>query len=200
MAKAIPTILVDGKVYEIKRNRYILCEIEKQQGISVLTEEEQAQIAILEDKYSRVRKLALKLKELEDKYFDTFDDADGEKYNKAKSLYDTMFADAVACEAKAQEAMKKSQKSAIDKMEQIVIFALTVNYYTGEFERTKEEATEIWCKFVDAIGRETAAEWLTYVFQYLTGADEENDDAFFVAARQKAEQSMNMRRGIEGAK
>jgi hypothetical protein len=166
----------------------------------VLTEEEQKSIAILQDKYARLEKLALRLKELEDKYFDTFDNLDGEKYYKAKTIYEEMFEDTVECEAKAQGALRKSQKVAIDRVEQLVIYALTIDYKNGETIRTTEEATEIWCKFVDEIGNDTAVEWLTYVFQYLNGADEENNDTFFVAARKKAEQSMNMRRGIAGAK
>ena len=200
MSRMIPTIYVDGNSYEIKRNRYILCEIDKFRQKSVLTEDEQKSITILQDKYARLEKLARRLKELEDCYYTDFDDEIGAKYEKAKALYNELYADVADYEVKAQPALAKSQKAALDRMEQLVIFALTINSTNGETIRTRTEAEDIWCHFVDEIGRENAAEWLTYAFAYLSGQDEENTDAFFVAAREKSKQAMNLRRGIETAK
>ena len=200
MSRMIPTIFVDGKSYEIRRNRYILCEIDKFRQTAVLTDEEQKSIAILQDKYARLEKLARRLKELEDCYYNDFDDEIGARYEKARALYNELYADAAEYEAKAHPALAKSQKAALDRMEQLVIFALTINSTNGETVRTHAEAEDIWCHFVDDIGRENAAEWLTYAFSYLSGQDEENTDAFFVAAREKSKQAMNLRRGIEGAK
>lgn len=201
MIKTIPTIkLENGAVYEIKRNRHIIVEIEKMQKNKGLTDEDNQNFVILQDKYNRLEAIAKRVKELEEKYFETFSEADGEIYNRARSEYERILADVTAFEIKTDGLNARIQRESINRIEKIVIDALTRDDRGNEI-RTCEEATEIWCTFVDEIGHESAKEWLAYTFNYLSGNDGANDDdPFVVAQREKAHQRANMRRGISRAK
>lgn len=201
MSKLIPTItLENGNRYEIKRNRYILCEIDELSKNSVLTEEENKNYAILQDKYSALERLAKRVKELEDKYFETFEEKDGEVYERAKTLYNKVFAETAEFEAMTNGVVNKAMRATINRTEQLVIKALTLDE-NGDTIRTNEEATDIWCTFVDEIGHQTAQEWLLYAFNYLSGNDGDNDsDPFVENQKAKAQRKANMRKGIAKAK
>ena len=197
MRNIIPTLCFEnGEKYEIKRNRHILVEIEKMRDDTVLTDEENQNYVVLQDKYSRLKKLADRVKELEDKFYETFDEKDGEIYERAKAHYDVMFRETTDFEISTRGVVEKIQRATINKVEALVINALTMNE-KGDTIRTHDEADEIWCSYVDEVGHETAKEWLLYAFNYLSGNDGANDDDPFIAEQKaKAERKANMRKGI----
>jgi hypothetical protein len=201
MHKNIPTIKFEnGEKYEIKRNRHILIEIEKMRGDNVLTDEESQNYVILQDKYSRLEKLAKRVKDLEDKYYETFGEDDGEIYERAKAHYDLMLRETTEFEISTKGVADKIQRATINKVEALVINALTMNEL-GETIRTRDEADSIWCSYVDEVGHETAKEWLLYAFNYLSGNDGANDsDPFIAEQKAKAERKANMRKGIATVK
>ena len=197
MSRIIPTIeLENGSKYEIKRNRYILAEMDKMREESDISPEDNQNYAILQDKYASLKKLAERVKELEDKYFESFSDEAQSIYERAKAHYDKVYADTVAFEASTKGVANKIQRETINKVEELVIRALQLNE-NGDEIRARAEATEIWCTFVDEVGHETAKEWLLYAFNYLSGNDGANDnDPFIKEQKAKAEQKANMRKGI----
>ena len=200
MIKTIPTIkLESGEKFEIKRNRHIIAEIDKMQHDKALSDEDNQNFVILQDKYGRLETISKRVKELEAQYFETFATEDGEIYNRARAEYERVLADVTAFEIKTDGLNARIQRESINRIEAIVINAL-MNDERGNNIRSHEDAEEIWCTFVDEIGHESAKEWLAYTFNYLSGNDGENDDPFVVAQREKINRKANMRRGISKAR
>ena len=201
MEKFVPTIeLENGERYEIHRSRYIIKEIERVQKNSSLTDEDSKNYAILQDKYERLRKLAERVKELEDEYYEEFDSEVGETLERAKVAYEKLFAETAEFEIATKGVANKANRETINKIEQIVITALTFGANGAEI-RDRKSAEEIWCTFVDERGHEATQEWLIYAYNYLSGSDGGNDtDPFVKQARAKQEQKASMRRGISKAK
>ena len=197
MAKLIPTItLENGNSYPIRRTRRILLDVEEMQNNSSLTDEETKAYAMLQDKYARLEKLANRVAELEEKYFESFADEDKEIYDRANQAYNALLEETINFELSTNGLAAKIQKDTLNKVEVIIINALCYNEM-GETIRSRDEATKIWCDFVDEVGKESASEWALYAFNYLTGADEGNDnDPFVNQAKAKKLQKMNMRKGI----
>ena len=196
----VASFFVEGKEFIIVRNRYLQAEFDSitKQG-KTLTEEEETSYALLQDKYLRLEKIAVRVTELEDKYYETFDDADCEIYEKAKAQYDKVYKETVAFELAQNGIAKKVQKVAIDNAEKIVIRALQLDNKGNEI-RSKEEAENIWCTYVDEVGKNVATEWLLYFIQYLTGSDNVEDSPFVAQAKAKAEQKANMKQGLKRIK
>lgn len=196
----VASFFVEGKEFIIVRNRYLQAEFDSitKQG-NTLTEEEETSYALLQDKYLRLEKLAERVNELEDKYYETFDDADCEIYEKAKAQYDKVYKETVAFELAQNGIAKKVQKVAIDNAEKVVIRALQLDNKGNEI-RSKEEAENIWCTYVDEVGKNVATEWLLYFIQYLTGNDNVEDSPFVAQAKAKAEQKANMKQGLKRIK
>lgn len=198
----VATFKVNGKTYEVKRNRYLQAELEeikKQNGDNTLSALEEKNYAILQEKYGTLERLAKKVKELEDKFYESFDENAGELYEKAKAYYDRIFAETAEFEVAQNGIAQKAQKSAIDNAEKLLVFALQKNE-KGETIRTKEEATEIWCDYVDEVGHQNAIEWLIYFTNYVIGNDTVEEDPFVAQAKAKAEQKANMRNGLRMVK
>ena len=180
MANLIPTItLENGNIYPIRRTRKILLDIEELQGRTSLTDEETKAYALLQDKYAKLERLSARVIELEEKYYESFDDADKAIYDRAKAAYDTLLDETITFELSTNGLTAKIQKDTLDKVEIVIINALCYNEM-GETVRTREEATKIWCSFVDEIGKESASEWALYAFNYLTGADGGNENDPFI--------------------
>lgn len=196
----VASFFVEGKEFIIVRNRYLQAEFDSitKQG-NTLTEEEETSYALLQDKYLRLEKLAERVNELEDKYYETFDDADGEIYEKAKAQYDKVYKETVAFELAQNGVAKKVQKVAIDNAEKVVIRALQLDNKGNEI-RSNEEAENIWCSYVDEVGKNVATEWLLYFIQYLTGSDNVEESPFVAQAKAKAEQKANMKQGLKRIK
>lgn len=201
MRDIIPIIeLENGERYEIRRSRFALCEIDRMRENSSLSGDESRNFALLQEKYNRLEKFAKRVAELEDEYLADFDEEKRVVYERAKEQYEKMLAEVTAFEVSTDGVANKAQKETIDKMEQLVVSILCVDD-KGNAVRSRSEAEDIWCRFVDKIGRESAREWLYYAFEYISGNGEvEEADPFVKARREKAEQKAQMRKGIVKAK
>jgi hypothetical protein len=201
MREIIPVIeLEKGERYEIRRSRYALCEIDRLREVSALTDDDSRNFALLQEKYNRLEKFALRVAELEEEYLVDFDEEKRVIYERAKEQYEKMLAEVTAFEVATNGVANKAQKDTVDKMESLVISILCFDDQ-GATVRTREEAEDIWCRFVDKIGRENAREWLYYAFEYISGSSEvEETDPFVKSRREKAEQKAQMRKGIVKAK
>ena len=191
---------VNGKEYIIKRNRYLKAKFEDMvENNSAMSNEEQKSYALLEEKYARLEKLALRVKELEDAYYENFDDEAGALYEKAKLQYEKLLKETVDFELEQNGIAGKIKKATIDNSEKLLICALQIND-KGEEIRSKEEAQEIWCDYVDEVGQNSAVEWLLCFVNYITGNDKVEDDPFVSQAKAKAEQKANMKKGLNKIK
>ena len=114
--------------------------------------------------------------------------------------YDKLFAETAEFEIATNGVANKANRETINKIEGIVITALTFGANGAEI-RPRDKAEEIWCTFVDERGHEATQEWLIYAYNYLSGSDGGNDtDPFVKQAKAKQEQKASMRRGISKAK
>jgi hypothetical protein len=188
MKTNIPSFELNGKTYTFKRNRFLLAELDQIKNENSLSPEEEQTFVVLQDCYNRLAKLQERVKELEDTYYETFSEEDGEIYEKAKLHYERQLMEITQKEVEANGLSKKVEKQAIDNMEKLIIIALQKDD-EGKNIRTAEEANKIWCDYVDEIGTSNASEWLIYAFNYITGNDdEENSNPFVAQAKAKAEQ------------
>lgn len=194
------TFSANGKTYEISRTNYLIAEFDKVKNENrELNSAEEQGLVILQDKYSRIERLAKRVLELENKYYETFNEKDGELYEKAKAVYEKEFAEVTKFEIEQNGITAKAQKNAIGNTRKIVIKALQVDK-KGNTIRTEEEAKEIWNSYVEENGTEVENEWLGYFLNYLTGRDKVEDDPFVMQAKAKAEQRANMKKGISKAR
>lgn len=194
------TFKANGNTYEIKRTNYLIAEFDKIKNENrTLNAEEEQGLVILQDKYMAIERLAKRVLELENKYYETFDEKDGEIYERAKAHYDKQLEELARLEVTQNGVTLKAQKASIENAKRILIKALQVDR-KGNQIRTEQEANEIWDCFVEDNGTESSNEWLVWFINYLTGNDKVEDDPFVSQAKAKAEQKANMRRGISKAK
>ena len=191
---------LNGTTYEIKRTNYIVKEFEKikSENHRMSTEDEQG-LAILQDKYSRIGRLAERVLELEKKFFETFAKEDEEIYEKAKAHYEKEYADVVKFEAEQNGIAIKAHEQSLDNAKKLVIKALQVDN-KGHNIRTLKEATEIWESYEEEVGLESSNEWLTWFINFISGRDNVEENPFVAQAKAKAEQKANMKKGILKAK
>ena len=105
---------VNGKEYTIKRNRYLKAKFDEMvDKNSTMSNEEQKSYALLEEKYARLEKLALRVKELEDAYYEDFDDEAGALYEKAKAQYEKLLNETVDFELQQNGIAGKIKKATI---------------------------------------------------------------------------------------
>ena len=187
--------------YEIKRNRYLIAKLDEiKNENNIISSEDEQNIVKLQDKYSTLERLAKRVKELEDNYYETFDADDEAIYKRAKSHYDDVLDEVTRFEIETNGAMARAQQAGVDNAEKLVIIALQKDD-NGETIRTAEEAEEIWCSYVDKVGKSTAIEWLLYMVNYISGSDGEEEENLFISqAKAKREQKANMKNGILKAK
>jgi hypothetical protein len=193
--KNIPFFEVDGKAYEIKRNRYLQAELDEMKSGIELTDEEQVAYAKEQDFDERLEKLRDRKDELYAKYLETFDEADEEMYRKALTAYNRLID-----EAKDMESISgKQRKQMIDMGEKLIIKALQINH-KGDTIRTEDEAKSIWESFVEENGQVVAIQFVAYTINYIMGGDEDIENPFIAQAKAKAEQRANMKKGIAKAR
>ena len=191
----IPFFEVNGKTYEIKRNRYLQAEFDEMKNGIEMTDEEQVAYAKEQEFEERLEKLRERKDELYAKYLETFDEADEEMHRKACVAYDKMIDDA----SRIESVSGKRRKQMIDMGEKLIIKALQINN-KGDEIRTKSEAKSIWEGFVEENGQIVAVQFVAYTVNYIMGGDEEIENPFIAQAKAKAEQRANMRKGIAKAK
>lgn len=195
MKNNVPYFELNGKRYEIKRNRFLQAEFDKLKNDIKFTDEEQIAIAKEEDFENRLMKLTERKQQLYEKWLETFEEKDEEMYKKACIAYDNL----VETEGKGDSVVAKQRMKMIDMGKKLIIKSLQINE-KGETIRTEEEATNIWCNLADEYGEYSAMEFVAYTLNYVMGADEELDNPFMTQAKAKAEQKANMKRGIVKAR
>jgi nucleoside-triphosphatase THEP1 len=191
----IPCFEVNGKPYEIKRNRYLQAEFDEMRKGIEMTDEEQVAYAKEQEFDARLEKLRVRKDELYDKYLETFDEADEEKYNKALCAYNRLIDEAGTMES----VSGKQRKQMLDMGEKLIIRALEINA-KGDTIRTYDEAKSIWESFVEENGQVTAIQFVMFTMNYIIGGDEDIENPFITQAKAKAEQRANMKKGIAKAR
>lgn len=190
MSKLNPYFEVNGNHYEIKRTRFILAEYDKMREKAELSADDQQNILKIQNMMADVNKYAKKVSELEEKYFETFDDEDERRYLKAKSLYEDTFNKLAALEAESGST-QRVQKASIDLLEKIAIKAIAEQY----FDMNESLATEVWESFVDEMGNDNIVEWLTAMADCLFIEREETEaNSFLKEVRRKNEQKKALQR------
>ena len=194
MNKIIPFFELNGQRYEIKRTRYLLAEYDKLGEESQLSNEDKANAIKAQSLIGDIQRYAEKVKELEEKYFETFDDEDERKYLKIKALYESKLDELTKLEVE-RGSTTKLQKAGIDLLEKIAIKGLAEQYFN--FDESKAE--KIWGDYVDTIGNNATIEWLTGMSECLFREDEEvEENSFLSQMRKKAEQqAINRKNGIK---
>jgi hypothetical protein len=196
MNKIIPFFELNGQRYEIKRTRYLLAEYDKLGEESQLSNEDKANAIKAQSLIGDIQRYAEKVKELEEKYFETFDDEDERKYLKIKSLYESKLDELTKLEVESGSTAKL-QKAGIDLLEKIAIKGLAEQYFN--FDESKAE--KIWGDYVDTIGNNATIEWLTGMSECLFREDEEvEENSFLSQMRAKAEQRAINRKNIKRVK
>lgn len=194
MNKIIPFFELNGQRYEIKRTRYLLAEYDKLGEESQLSNEDKANAIKAQSLIGDIQRYAEKVKELEEKYFETFDDEDERKYLKIKALYESKLDELTKLEVESGSTTKL-QKAGIDLLEKIAIKGLAEQYFN--FDESKAE--KIWGDYVDTIGNNATIEWLTGMSECLFRDEEElEENSFLSQMRKKAEQqAINRKNGIK---
>ena len=196
MNKIIPFFELNGQRYEIKRTRYLLAEYDKLGEESQLSNEDKANAIKAQSLIGDIQRYAEKVKELEERYFETFDDEDERKYLKIKSLYESKLDELTKLEVESGSTTKL-QKAGIDLLERIAIKGLAEQYFN--FDESKAE--KIWGDYVDTIGNNATIEWLTGMSECLFREDEEvEENSFLSQMRAKAEQRAINRKNIKRVK
>lgn len=196
MSKIIPFFELNGQRYEIKRTRYLLAEYDKLGEESQLSNEDKANAIKAQSLIGDIQRYAEKVKEVEEKYFETFDDEDERKYLKIKALYEVKLEELTALEVESGSTAKL-QKAGIDLLERIAIKGLAEQYFN--FDEIKAE--KIWGDYVDTIGNNATIEWLTGMSECLFREDEEvEENSFLSQMRAKAEQRAINRKNIKRVK
>ncbi len=195
MNKIIPFFELNGQRYEIKPTRYLIAEYDKLGDESQLSNEDKANAIKAQSLIGDIQKYAEKVKELEEKYFDTFDDEDERKYFKAKALYENALDELTELEVESGSTTKL-QKAGIDLLEKIAIKGLAEQYFN--FDEVK--AQSVWESYVDTLHpHELVVEWLTSMSECLFRNEEEiEENSFLSQMRKKAEQrAINRKNGVK---
>lgn len=195
MNKIIPFFELNGQRYEIKRTRYLLAEYDKLGEESQLSNEDKANAIKAQSLIGDIQRYAEKVKELEEKYFETFDNEDERKYLKIKALYESKLDELTKLEVESGSTTKL-QKAGIDLLEKIAIKGLAEQYFN--FNEVK--AQKVWESYVDTMpNHEVVIEWLSYMSECLFREDEEvEENSFLSQMRKKAEQqAINRKNGIK---
>lgn len=189
MKKITPFFELNGTRYEIKRTRWLLAEYDKLGETTELTNEDKENAIILQSLIADIQRYAQKTQELWDIFLETFDDEDERRYLKAKSLYDNSLSALTKLEVESGSTTKL-QKAGINLLEKIAIKGLAEQY----FNMDEVKAEQVWCAFVDKIGKKQAAEWLNGMSECLFKDEEVEENSFLSQMRAEAEAKSNNRK------
>ena len=195
MSKIIPFFELNGQRYEIKPTRWLIAEYDKLGNESQLSNEDKANAIKAQSLIGDIQRYAEKVKELEEKYFETFDDEDERKYLKIKSLYESKLDELTKLEVESGSTTKL-QKAGIDLLEKIAIKGLAEQYFN--FDEVK--AQKIWESYVDTLpNHEIVIEWLTSMSECLFRSEEELEENDFLSQMRarKEQQALKRKNGIK---
>ncbi|MCM1437790.1 MAG: hypothetical protein NC131_01070 [Roseburia sp.] len=194
--KLCPYFEVNGERYEIRRSRYLMCELEKIRESSNVADNDQHNVVKLQEMYRDLQKLKLRTDELFDDFMEKLTDEAEQRYERIKAKYEKLRDEVMEFELNANDVLHRLNKTVIDNAERLVIIALQRDS-NGKEIRTHEQAENIWCAYVDEVGQKVAQEWLNALIEHITGEDEREDENSFLAqAKARAEQAQNRRAGL----
>lgn len=189
-----PFFEVSGNRYEIRRSRYLMVELEKIRESSSVADDDQKNIARLQDMYRDLQMMKQRKDELYKKYLETLSDEDEALYERISAKYEKKRDEAAQFELDTNDLLHRLNKTVIDNAERLVIIALQRDE-RGKEIRSKDEAESIWCAYVTEVGQKVAQEWLNALIEHITGEDEREEDNSFLAKKRKgAEENANNRR------
>lgn len=194
MNNIIPFFELNGQRYEIKRTHYLIAEYEKLTKESELSNEDKQNAVKLQSLIGDVKKYAEMVKELEEKFFDTFDSEDERRYLKAKELYEKSLNELAKLEIETGSGARL-QKISVDILEKVAIKALAEQYFN--FDEVKAKA--IWEQYAENLGNNATVDWLNAMGECLfeEKEDKEKDNSFLSQMRKRAEQqAINRKNGI----
>lgn len=176
MSRILPFLEVDGQKYEIKPTRYLLVEYSKIGDENNLSEKDKTNAIKAKSMLEDIQRYAEKVNELWERFIETYDDEDERRYLKAKALHQKAVEEFTAFEVET-ESTTKLQKASVDALEKIAIKGLAEQH----FGMDESKATEIWCKFVDELGKNNVVEWLTAMSECLFAQEEKEEDNSFLS-------------------
>lgn len=183
MNKITPFFDLNGTRYEIKATRYLIAEYDKLGESNQLSNEDKANAIKAQSLIGDIQKYAEKTKELEERYFETFDDDDERKYLKVKALYENALSELTKLEVESGSTTKL-QKAGIDLLESIAIKGLAEQYFV--FDEAK--ARSIWEQYVEQIGNNATVEWLSAMSDCLFSDDYEVEEGSFLSQKRKLDE------------
>ena len=198
MEQIVPFFEVNGRTYEIKKTRWLLAEYQRLgEQDNGLTNEDKANAVKAQTIIGNIERYAQKMKELEEIFFETFEENDEVRYLKAKALYEKELETLTKLEVESGSTTKL-QKAGIDLLEKIAIKGLAEQY----FDFDESQAKDVWEQFVDKIGNNGTIEWLSAMSECLFTTNEEvEENSFLSQMRKKAEQNaINRKNGITRVK
>ncbi len=182
MNNILPSLEVNGVTYEIRQSRYLLAEYNQMGENTSLTEEDKVASVEIQSLMKDVKKYGEKLKELEEKYFETFDEEDERKYFKVKELYDNASKKLSIAEI-SNNSFEKLQRESINYLEKLAIKGIAEQH----FDMDMAKATELWQSFVDDKGKGYVTEWLLSMSDCLFNDEEKREnDPFLSKVRAKS--------------
>ncbi len=192
MKNITPFFEFEGKRYEISKNRYLMAEYQKLQEQHTLSNEDKINAIKLQSLVGDITKYAEKMKELQDIYFEKFDDESENKYLRIKKLYEQKLDELTILEVESGSSVAL-QKASVDILEQVAIKGLAQKYFNFD----ERKASEVWCGFVEEIGNNATVEWLTFMAECLFKEEEtENDDFLSQMRKMKQQQAINRKKQI----
>lgn len=190
MKNIIPYFELNGKKYEIKRTRYLLAEYQKLTEESNLSNDDKENAIKVQGLIGDIKRYAEKTKELEDKFFETFDDEDERKYLKAKELYERKLEELTRLEIESGCTIRL-QKQGVDLLEKIAIRGIAEQYF--DFDEAKAKA--IWEQYAELLGNDGTIEWLNAMNECLfRNTEEVEDNSFLSQMRKRAEERATNRK------
>lgn len=195
MKNLLPNFKLNGQKYEIKPTRWLIAEYDKLGDETELSNEDKANSIKIQALSGDVNRYGEKVKELEEKYFETFDEEDERKYLKIKELYDKKLEELAKIEVESGST-KRLQKAGIDLLEKIAIKGLAEQYFNFD----EVEAQKVWESYVDTLpNHEIVIEWLTSMSECLFRNEEELEENDFLSQMRarKEQQALKRKNGIK---
>lgn len=192
-----PHFVVDNKKYEIKANRMLDLKYQEIKNEKSLSKEEEIAVTDFAKLQLEYAELAEKFKEAKEDYLQPTNIRNKDKkeiYLAYKELADEKFKEVRDFELHCPNLdMNKVKELAYENGVKVLIFALTT-----QCDLTEEKANEVWDKFVDHFGTQTAHDWISAMLQELFDEDEENP--FLAQAKAKAEKRAEAKKGFQKIK
>lgn len=195
MARINPYFEAEGKKYEIMRTRALECEYNKIREENKISEEDESLFGDYMKMIGDATEIEEKYEQAKTAYFDEVLNKEKKaKYLAFKELYDEHHKELRQFSVEHKGLIKSAQDKAYDNGVKVLIFGLVEQCKVDE-----QKAIEVWGKFVEHFGEDTAKEWISAMTSALFG-DEEEENPFIKAQQARMEQRYNQRKGLSRVK